>query len=77
MCSTLSDRKNEILGTIEYDIIPLSRDYRKRERTIKQQTSGMGKVLGEVNCENSLVSEEVQKINTKNFGAIGTTYLQI
>ena len=37
----------------------------------------MGKVLGEVNCENPLVSEEVQKINTKNFGAIGTTYLQI
>ena len=29
----------------------------------------MGKVLGEVNCENSLVSEEVQKINAKNLKA--------
>ena len=57
----MSDRKNQALGTVEYDVIPLSRDYSERERAIKQQMSGMGKTPGQANDESFLTSEEIKR----------------
>ena len=54
----LSDRKNQALGTVEYDVIPLSKNYSERERAIKQQMSGMGKTPGQADNESFLASEE-------------------